>query len=123
MWNGPWLGLEHERQVSKRTRLLMRLEYHMPDYRGEAYWNLRSDLAQPVTNNHWGQGRGTVVSLGLDHAAGPRWTLGAQIDYTSFMTFPGTDQVNIAGGEKVQIRLNEVTWDSWAFRLKATYRF
>ena len=76
-----------------------------------------------MTNNHWADGRGTVVSLGLDHSLGKNWSLGAAIDYTSYMTSPGTDQVNLADGSHVQVPLNRVTWDSWAYRLTATYRF
>ena len=123
MWSGPWLGLEHSQALDKRTNLKLRLEYHLPHYRGEAHWNLRTDLAHPVTNNHWADGRGTVVSLGLDHSLGKNWSLGAAIDYTSYTTSPGTDQVNLFDGTNVQVPLNRVTWDSWAYRLTATYRF
>ena len=123
MWSGPWLGLEHSRELGKRTKLKLRLEYHLPHYRGEAHWNLRTDLAHPVTNNHWADGRGTVVSLGLEHSLGKNWSLGAAIDYTSYTANRGTDQVNFADGSNVHLPLNKVTWDSWAYRLTATYRF
>ena len=123
MWSGPWLGLEHSQELDKRTKLKLRLEYHLPHYRGEAHWNLRTDLAHPVTNNHWADGRGTVVSLGLDHSLGKNWSLGAAIDYTSYTANRGTDQVNFADGSNVHLPLNKVTWDSWAYRLMAAYRF
>ena len=70
-----------------------------------------------------GDGRGTVVSLGLDHSLGKNWSLGAAIDYTSYTANKGTDQVNFADGSNLHIPLNKVTWDSWAYRLTATYRF
>ena len=70
-----------------------------------------------------GDGRGTVVSLGLDHSLGKNWSLGAAIDYTSYTANKGTDQVNFADGSNLHIPLNRVTWDSWAYRLTATYRF
>ena len=123
LWRGPWAGVVHEQNLNKRLHLTTRLEYHLPDYAGECYWRSRSDLAQPVTNNHWASAQGIVASLGIDYVTGPRWILGAAVDYTNYTTFPGTDQVNLANGTKVQIRLNEVRWDSWAFRLKATYLF
>ena len=123
MWSGPWLGLEHSQELDKRTKLKLRLEYHLPHYRGEAHWNLRTDLAHPVTNNHWADGRGTVVSLGLEHSLGKNWSLGAAIDYNSYTANRGTDQVNFADGSNVHLPLNKVTWDSWAYRLTATYRF
>lgn len=123
MWSGPWLGLEHSQALDKRTQLKLRLEYHLPYYRGECHWNMRADLAQPVTNNHWADGRGTVVSLGVDHALGKNWSIGASVDYTSYNTFQGTDQVNLADGSNVHLPLNLVTWDSWAYRLSAMYRF
>ena len=68
-------------------------------------------------------GRGTVVSLGLEHSLGKNWSLGAAIDYTSYTANRGTDQVNFANGTNVHLPLNKVTWDSWAYRLTATYRF
>jgi hypothetical protein len=123
LWRGPWAGIIHDQTLNKRLRLTTRLEYHLPDYAGECYWRSRADLAQPVSNNHWASAQGIVASIGIDYVTGPRWVLGAAIDYTNFVTSQGTDQVNIADGSRVQIRLNEVRWDSWAFRLKATYRF
>ena len=126
VWQGPWLGLQHEERLNRRLNLMARLEYHWLSYEAEARWNLRNgpdDLEQPVTNNHWAGGSGTVASLGLDYAAGSRWRLGAYIDYTHYSTGYGTDQVNRANGEKIRIRLNEARWDSWAYRLKATYLF
>ena len=123
VWQGPWLGLQHEERLNKRLNLIARLEYHWLSYDAEARWNLRPDLEQPVTNNHWADGTGIVASLGLYYAAGSRWHLGAWVDYTRDTTGYGTDQVNGATGKKIRIRLNEARWDSWAYRLKATYLF
>ena len=123
LWRGPWAGIVHEQKLNKRLHLTTRLEYHLPDYDGSCYWRSRTDLAQPVTKNHWASGHGIVASLGVDYISGPRWTLGAAIDYTNYTISPGTDRVNFVDGTNATIRLNEVRWDSWAFRLKATYRF
>ena len=70
-----------------------------------------------------GDGRVLDGSLGLDHSLGKNWSIGAAIDYTSYTANKGTDQVNIADGSKIYLNLNRVTWDSWAYRLTATYRF
>lgn len=123
LWRGPWLGLSHEQQLNKKWALTTRVEYHLPNYNGEAHWNLRNDLAHPVTNNHWANGQGLVASLGVDYKAGPSWRIGAWVDYTHYLAKNGTDQVNVFDGSHIQIRLNEVRWDSWAFRLRATYLF
>ena len=123
VWQGPWVGLQHEKHLNKRLNLIARLEYHWLSYDAEARWNLRDDLEQPVTNNHWADGSGIVASLGLNYAAGSRWRLGAYVDYTTYSTGYGTDQVNVVDGTKIRIRLNEARWDSWAYRLQATYRF
>ena len=45
------------------------------------------------------------------------------IAYTSYTANKGTDQINFADGSNVHLPLNKVTWDSWAYRLTATYRF
>ena len=123
LWRGPWLGISHEQTLDKKWTLTTRVEYHLPTYNGEAHWNLRTDLAHPVTNNHWANGQGFVASLGIDCKAGPNWRVGAWVDYTNYLARNGTDQVNIVDGRHVQIRLNEVRWDSWAFRIKASYLF
>ena len=123
VWRGPWLGITHSTKLSKRAHLTTRFEYHLPDYNGEAHWNLRQSLDHPVTNNHWAKGRGIVASLGFDYAPEPRWKFGAGIEYTHYWISPGTDQVNILGGEHVQIQLNEVRWNSLMFRLSASYVF
>ena len=123
LWRGPWIGISHESELNKRLQLTTRLEYHIPNYNGECHWASRDDLAHPVSNNHWSRGEGIVASLGFDYAAGPKWKLGAGIDYTHYWIQPGTDQVNSFDDLHAQLPLNEVRWDSWAFRLKATYRF
>ncbi|MHC1761406.1 MAG: hypothetical protein AB9917_18200 [Negativicutes bacterium] len=61
--------------------------------------------------------------LGLDHSLGKNWSIGAAIDYSSYTANRGTDQVNLADGSNVHLPLNKVNWDSWAYRLTATYRF
>lgn len=123
LWRGPWLGLAHESRPQPRLRLSSRLEFHLPDYNGECHWNARKDLDHPVSNNHWAKGQGVVAALGVDYQAGPRWSLGAGLDYTRYWIRPGTDQVNAFEGSKLQIELKEVRWDSWALRLNATYVF
>ena len=123
VWAGPWIGLEHRRQTGKRLNVTGRVEYHLPSYTGEARWNLRSDLEQPVTNNHWAHGSGIRASLGLDYDAGSRWRLGVHVDYARHETGYGTDQVNISSGDKIRVRLNEAVWQSWACRVSANYRF
>ena len=123
LWRGPWIGISHEQNLDKNWALTTRVEYHLPTYNGEAHWNLRTDLAHPVTNNHWANGQGLVASLGIDYKAGPNWRIGAWIDYTNYLAKNGTDQVNIVDGRHVQSRLNEVRWDSWSFRIKASYLF
>ncbi|MHC1761425.1 MAG: hypothetical protein AB9917_18320 [Negativicutes bacterium] len=70
-----------------------------------------------------GDGRVLDVSLGLDHSLGKNWSIGAAIDYSSYTANRGTDQVNLADGSNVHLPLNKVNWDSWAYRLTATYRF
>ena len=83
LWRGPWAGIVHEQKLNKRLHLTTRLEYHLPDYDGACYWRSRTDLAQPVTNNHWASGQG--------------------INYT---IFPGTDRVNFVDVNLPVCRVN-----------------
>ena len=53
LWRGPWLGIAHEQKLHKKWALMTRVEYHLPNFNGEAHWNLRPDLAHPLLKSAW----------------------------------------------------------------------
>lgn len=62
-WQGPWLGFTMLMDTTDRTRVTLDVEYHYADYRAEADWNLRTDLAHPLSFIHETRATGVVVGL------------------------------------------------------------
>jgi hypothetical protein len=122
-WLGPWLGLDILFPASEKVAIMATFEYHWSDYKSEANWNLRDDLAHPNSFEQDAFGRGFLVSLGVEYALTGQWSLGLSANYQKWKTDPGTDQVFFASGTTAATRLNEVNWESYAFILGLTCRF
>jgi hypothetical protein len=122
-WLGPWLGMDLLFSASNNLTLLATFEYHWADYKGEADWNLRNDLAHPKSFEHDAFGRGFLISAGVDYAFAGRWSLGLSANYQKWRTDPGTDRLFYATGAIAASRLNEVNWESYAFILALTCQF
>lgn len=58
LWRGPWLGIAHEQQLNKKWALTLQSNTILPNFNGEAHWNLRNDLAHtpsPTTRRPTGR--------------------------------------------------------------------
>ncbi|MBI3553356.1 MAG: hypothetical protein HY077_12750 [Elusimicrobia bacterium] len=113
-WTGPWSGVDAE---FAEDDFLLRLtyEYHWKaKYSGKADWNLRQDLAHPVSFKHAATGAGTVAELRLDYVAASNWSVGIAGTYQSWSAEAGTDTTFLAGGAQGAAKLNKVRWNSLA---------
>lgn len=121
-WNGPWLGLDINWQYSRwQVKLLSRYEWL--NYRGEANWNLRSDLQHPLSFVQLASGSGWRLGSKVDYAVTDAWRVGLSACISRYSTHNGTDtQIDINGATGVT-RLNEVRWDSAAIGLTVAYRY
>jgi len=127
-WQGPWLGLNMRLEAGERTALLVDMAYHWADYSAEADWNLRDDLAHPVSYRHAATGEGVIAALGVVHALSRHWEVVARIESQHWTTDPGVDTVYLidAGSgavSAVTTRLNAVHWKSRLLGITAIYRF
>ncbi len=121
-WYGPWAGLGVALKINFLT-ISWTGEYHWAEYRGDLYWNLRGDLAQPKNGEDKANGSGVVNSLNIGYALSESWALNGAFDYQRWKTSAGTQTTFFADGSTEKTRLNEVNWESEAFTLGITYSF
>jgi len=128
-WYGPWIGVELGVEAAvpdgfiRRVEGFFACEVHRADYRAQADWNLRQDLAHPNSFRHRAEGIGYVLSGGFNLFVAPRWALTAEAAYQSWSTNQGRHRVYFAGGDTADTRLNEVDWRSMALSVGVLYRF
>ena len=128
-WQGPWIGFDMRfkakeiRAFAHRFEPYFSFEYHWADYDAKAEWNLRSDLAQPVSFKHDADGTGIVLGAGFDVVISTSLALNFNLDYQDWETDEGDDKVFFADGTSVTTQLNEVNWTSWAASIGLTLRF
>ncbi len=122
-WYGPWIGLTVETEPLSRWKIALTGEYHWVEYFAEANWNLRTDLAQPISFEHDARGTGQVWSLESEYVFTDRWSLLLSGNLQSWQTDPGSDTTYRADGARGGTRLNEVSWDSFALMSGLRYRF
>jgi len=122
-WRGPWIGIDFSTQTSLQHRFFASLEYHWLNYTAEANWNLRPDLAHPVSFRHSADGSGILASLGWEQSLSSTWMITIKGDYLEWKTKTGIDDVFGSDGSSGVTQLNRVTWESYAFSLGLQYRF
>ncbi len=122
-WYGPWAGVDLSFKASDKFLLFAGFEYHWADFKAEANWNLRSDLAHPKSFEHEADGTGILITAGGDYIFAEPWSLGLEINYQDWSTDAGIDQQFNSDGTMAVTRLNEVNWKSFAIMLRVTYRF
>ena len=127
-WSGPWLGLNLRLEVDARNSVIINAEYHRADYYAEANWNLRDDLAHPVSFKHSTQGVGLIVAMAFRHAVAEHWDLAARLESQNWQGSAGVDTLyTINTTTKVlqptATRLNAVNWRSLSAGVAAIYHF
>lgn len=122
-WKGSWAGLDARWEFGGNWTLKASFEQHRADYTAEADWNLRTDLAHPVSFKHVANGRGTVVSMGVEYRFSRNFLMGAQFDRQKWETWSGYDQTNFAYGGTAYYTLNPVSWNSTVTSLALIYQF
>ena len=127
-WSGPWLGLNLRLEADARSSVIINAEYHRADYYAEANWNLREDLAHPVSFKHWTQGYGVIVSLAFRRAVAEHWDLVARMEAQNWRGRAGVDTLYTINTTTQELqptatRLNEVNWRSLSAGVAATYHF
>jgi hypothetical protein len=122
-WKGSWLGMDALLVLGEKWSLNSTIEYHWVDYTAEADWNLRNDLAHPVSFRHVAKGRGTLASAGVAYRFSRNFLVNASLERQKWNTWSGYDQTNFSFGGTGYYTLNPVSWDSTSFSLAAVYQF
>ena len=127
-WQGPWLGARLQLKGSPRTVLSFDFAYHFADYLADGNWNLRNDLAHPVSFRHQATGSGLVAAAAVSYRWNRRWSLAAHLDAEDWTAGPGVDtffavDTNTGKVQPEATRLNVVHWKSGAVGVSAEYRF
>jgi hypothetical protein len=126
-WSGPWLGVTMQVETDRRSSVSVGVEYHYADFYAKGDWNLRADLAHPVSFKHSSHGAGLIVSMALSHAVTAQWDVRARMGFQRWQSDPGIDTLNTitASGvlQPTVTRLNRVNWRSVSAGLAATYHF
>jgi hypothetical protein len=122
-WWGPWAGADLEWRVAPRLSARGSFEYHFAQYEAEADWNLRSDLAHPVSFRHDDHGRGIVLSAEAEYRIAANWSLNLNYTFQDWETDDGTHRTYEASGASGSTRLNEVHWESHALMLGIGCRY
>ncbi len=115
--HGPWLGLRLLGQASDRLSLRGEIRRQWFDYNAKANWNLRGDLAHPVSFRHTGTGDGWLLELGADWRLSPQSSLSLGLRRQRQELRDGSDQLFTADGKSSNTRLNQVNQDSWSASL------
>lgn len=129
LWYGPWIGLDMMVRKYKNNGMLLAheitlgIEYHWVEYDAEANWNLRTDLAHPVSFEHEADGSGVVFSAGYSYFFNPQWSMDFNGRYQKWETDPGIDRIFFADGTEAETPLNEVSWESFTIMVGVTCRF
>lgn len=122
-WWGPWLGTDLTWQLNERATLCGAFAWHFADYEAKANWNLRTDLAQPVSFRHFANGRGLTLGLELEYQLNDTWLLELSYDYQDWQADDGNSYSYAAGGGSSRAHLNEVNWRTHSALLSLGYQF
>jgi hypothetical protein len=122
-WQGAWLGVDGLLNVSDKFTFNATGEYHWADYSVDANWNLRNDLAHPVSFTHHATGQGIVTKVGGTYRVNRNFLMNVALDYQTWQTSGGYDQTHFASGAVSYYPLNPVRWDSTSLALGAVYQF
>lgn len=123
-WSGPFAGLDLELRPSPHFSLFVSVEYHWSNYKAQANWNLRNDLAHPVSFRHEAdQAEGVVGTLRGRYRFNNGWLFDLAFEYRDFSARDGIDRTFFANGTTQTTKLNEVNWQSSATTVGFTYRF
>lgn len=122
-WSGIWFGVDVTWLITEKLYFEGSVEYHDVNYEAEADWNLRSDLAQPVSFVHEADGDGLVIEMALRYLLNDSWALNAGVSYSRFETDSGPSIFYYSEGGSGVTKLNEVNWESFSSMIGVRYDF
>lgn len=122
-WNGLLLGAEAYFDATAQLRVTAKYFRRWINYEADANWNLRSDLAHPVSFSHSAVGYGNVAALAARYEVDERIAFGLLFEFENYRTDSGSDVIYGSNGGVGFTVLNEVYWRSsrWLATLTANF--
>lgn len=122
-WNGPFLGLETE-GATEHHRLRLRGEVTRMNYQAEAAWNLRPDLDPDKSFRHTANGVGFNAGADYTYQFTAATGIIASAEWEHFKADDdGVDRSYFTDGTTSDTKLNEVVWNSTAYRVGLEHKF
>lgn len=121
-WYGPFVGVDAAYALNDLS-LNAGLKYHFARYYASADWNLRADLAHPVSFEHSANARGLDAHLTALYRLNNMWSLVGGVSYQLWKTYAGEETMYYSDGTSGTARLNRVNWESSSLNLSARYEF
>lgn len=122
-FKGTLAGAEFYVDRRNNWRFFINYYHHQIKYHGEGNWNLRADLAHPVSFVHEADGVGDVFNVGVKFNPSNDWSATLTFGYEKWHTDPGTDQVFASNGATGFTRFNEANWKVQRLLFMALYSF
>lgn len=123
-WQGLYVGVDGSFRIYERFHVLYSAQYY-PDLSlsADGSWNLRADLAHPLSFRHSGDGTGFDLEAGLEWAIDRDKAISLSYRHTEFDVSDGTDQVFSVDFGDLYTRLNNASWVSYGWLLQMRWRF
>jgi hypothetical protein len=128
-WYGPWIGADFQYNSYGKAapkpgyEAFFGIEYHFANFEAKADWNLRADLAHPVSFRQDADGSGWVLTGGINYLFNKRWSTNLTGKYQKWETSDGRHRFFFFDGSSYQGKLNGVNWDSFSISVGITCRF
>jgi len=123
LWMGPWVGAEVMVETERGWEMRARADYHVAEFSAKANWNLRLDLAHPVSFRHTATGNGIALSLEATYPAGKNLKAIFWLEHHQWTTRAGSDRMHFADGTVGYARLNGVNWNSTSYNFGFVRKF
>ena len=123
VWNSVWLGLDGTLKAGDRLTLRGGVKHHWFKYKAEADWNLRGDLAHPVSFRHEDNGSGWEAEISTDFRLTGAHRLTLDLSKREMKTSQGSDTTLYYNGASSTIDLGETDLSSWSARFGYRYDY
>ncbi|MEJ2678428.1 MAG: hypothetical protein P8174_05040 [Gemmatimonadota bacterium] len=111
VWAGPWIAGEATVGLPRST-LLARLTLHpLTRFRSRGRWNLRYDLAQPLSFAQWDAGWGWALDARYGYRMSERLRFTIGVRRSVMVAKDGRDIAYAANGDAYGSQLIEARWD------------
>jgi hypothetical protein len=111
-WEGAWIGVDAALRLGQRLIVEASLEVQDVKYEAEADWNLRTDLAHPVSFEHDADGICIMTSAAVHYLLNESWALSGNVNYGYMFADDGKSTFYRDDGGISRSPLEEVEWDS-----------